>query len=45
MEVAGSIRNLFNARIIEPSLAPGTAIPNDLPQPRRSLYIQVIQSL
>jgi iron complex outermembrane receptor protein len=39
--VSGSIRNLFNADIREPSLAPGTAIPNDLPMAGRSLYLQL----
>ena len=39
------IRNLFNATILEPSLAPGTAIPNDLPQAGRSFYLQASYSL
>lgn len=30
-DFAASVRNLFNATVLEPSLAPGTAIPNDLP--------------
>ncbi len=34
-----SVRNLFNAVVLEPSLAPGL-IPNDLPQARRSWYLQ-----
>ncbi|MBI5923815.1 MAG: TonB-dependent receptor [Betaproteobacteria bacterium] len=41
---AVSIRNLFNAVILEPTLAPGTAIPNDLPQPGRSFYLQATRS-
>lgn len=38
--LALSVRNLFNADVREPTLAPGTAIPNDLPMARRSLYVQ-----
>jgi len=38
--LSGSVRNVFNADIREPSLAPGTAIPNDLPMAGRTLYIQ-----
>jgi iron complex outermembrane receptor protein len=37
----GSIRNLFDAKVLEPSLAPGLAIPNDLPMPGRTLYFQL----
>lgn len=37
---AASVRNLFNADVREPSLAPGTAIPNDLPMAPRSAYLQ-----
>lgn len=40
-DFAASIRNLFNAKPLEPTLAPGTALPNDLPLARRSLYLQV----
>ncbi|WP_374562922.1 TonB-dependent receptor plug domain-containing protein [Ideonella sp.] len=39
--MAVTLRNLFNADVREPSLAPGTAIPNDLPMARRALYAQV----
>ena len=42
---AGSVRNLFNAQTYEPSLAPGTAIPNDLPQPRRWFWLQATHAL
>jgi len=42
---AGSIRNLFNATVVEPSLAPGTSLPNDLPQAGRSLYLQATYAL
>lgn len=38
---AASIRNLFNADVREPSLAPGL-IPNDLPMAPRSFYLQMI---
>ena len=39
-DVAASVRNLFNADVREPSLAPGTAIPYDFPMPRRSVWLQ-----
>jgi len=39
-DVAASIRNLFDATVSEPSLAPGTALPYDLPMPGRSFYLQ-----
>jgi len=44
-DIAASVRNLFNATVLEPSLAPGTAIPNDLPMAPRSLYLQAIYKL
>jgi outer membrane receptor for ferrienterochelin and colicin len=44
-DFAVSIRNLFDARVLEPSLAPGTAFPDDLPIPGRSFYLQAIYSL
>jgi iron complex outermembrane receptor protein len=37
---AASVRNLFNADVREPSLAPGTSIPNDLPMAPRAVYVQ-----
>jgi outer membrane receptor protein involved in Fe transport len=38
---AGSIRNLFDADVREPAPArPGISIPNDLPMPGRSFYLQ-----
>jgi len=37
--VAASVRNLFNATVLEPSL-PGT-IPNDLPMAPRALWVQL----
>ena len=40
-----SLRNLFNADVREPSLAPGTVIPNDLPMAPRALTLQVIHAL
>ncbi len=43
--VAASVRNLFNATVLEPSLAPGTAIPYDLPMAPRSFYVQAIYNL
>lgn len=39
---AGSVRNLFDSRTYEPA---GTTIPNDLPQPRRSFWLQATHSL
>jgi iron complex outermembrane receptor protein len=39
-DFAVSVRNLFDATVLEPSLAPGTAIPNDLPMAGRSFYLQ-----
>lgn len=41
-DFAASVRNLFNADIREPSLAPGLAIPSDLPMARRAFYLQAI---
>lgn len=34
------LRNLFNADVREPSIAPGTALPNDLPMAPFSAYLQ-----
>jgi outer membrane receptor for ferrienterochelin and colicin len=42
-ELAGSVRNLFDARIIEPTL-PNT-VPTDLPQAGRSWYLQAMYKL
>ena len=39
-DIAATVRTLFNADVREPSLAPGTAIPNDLPMATRSLWLQ-----
>jgi iron complex outermembrane receptor protein len=44
-DVTASVRNLFNASVLEPSLAPGTAIPGDLPMAPRSLYLQAVYRL
>lgn len=44
-DFAGSIRNLFNAKVVEPSAAPGNLIPNDLPMAPRSAWLQVIYKL
>lgn len=38
--VALGVRNLFNANVREPSVAPGTALPNDLPMAPFSVYLQ-----
>jgi len=37
---AAAVRNLFDADVREPSLAPGTSIPNDLPMAPRSVYLE-----
>jgi len=39
-EFAGAIRNLFNADVREPTLAPGTSIPDDLQLAPRTFYLQ-----
>lgn len=44
-EFAGSVRNLFNATVLEPSLAPGLTIPDDLPMAPRALYVQATYRL
>lgn len=38
--LALGLRNLFNADVREPSIAPGTALPNDLPMAPFSAYLQ-----
>lgn len=43
-EVGLTARNLFNAKVFEPSLAPGL-ITNDLPQAGRAWYVQVRHTL
>ncbi|MFG6431001.1 TonB-dependent receptor plug domain-containing protein [Roseateles sp. LYH14W] len=40
-----SVRNLFNAAAREPSMAPGLALPHDIPLARRSLYVQAAHHL
>jgi iron complex outermembrane receptor protein len=44
-EFAAAVRNLFNADVREPSLAPGVSVPDDLPMARRSLYVQAVYRL
>ncbi len=44
-DYAASVRNLFNATVLEPSQAPGTNIPNDLPMAPRSAWLQAIYKL
>lgn len=39
--VSATVRNLFNANVREPSLAPGLAIPDDLPMAGRAFGLQV----
>jgi len=42
---SASVRNLFDADVREPSLAPGSAIPNDLTMAGRSAWLQAIYKL
>lgn len=44
-EVAASVRNLFDAVVIEPSLAPGLSIPQNLPMAGRAFYLQASYAL
>ena len=44
-DFSASIRNMFDADVREPSLAPGTALPNDLPMAPRSVYFQAVYRL
>lgn len=44
-EWTATVRNLLNADIREPSIAPGLAIPNDLPMAPRSIYVQLIYKM
>jgi iron complex outermembrane receptor protein len=41
-DFSASLRNLFNADVREPSLAPGMALPNDLPMASRAVTVQAI---
>jgi iron complex outermembrane receptor protein len=43
-EVSGSMRNLLNLDAREPRFAPGIIV-NDIPLPRRSLFVQVLLKL
>ncbi len=40
-----AVRNLFNSTVLEPSLAPGLAIPHDLPMAPRALMLQLSYKL
>lgn len=44
-DFTAGVRNLFNVDVREPSAAPGTALPNDLPMARRSVYVQAVYRL
>lgn len=44
-EFTASVKNLFNVDAREPSLAPGLALPNDLPLAKRTLFFQAIYKL
>ena len=44
-DLTASVRNVFNADVREPSLAPGLSIPNDLPLARRTIYIQAVYKM
>ncbi len=41
-DFSASIRNMFDADVREPSLAPGLTIPNDLPMAPRAFYLQAV---
>lgn len=42
---SATVRNVFDANVLEPSQAPGTAIPNDLPMAPRAVYLQATYKL
>lgn len=44
-ELRATIANLFDADVREPSLAPASNLPFDLPMPGRTWYLQLIHSL
>lgn len=44
-EFSVSLRNAFNADVREPSLAPGVALPYDLPMAPRSLWLQAVYTM
>lgn len=44
-DFAGSIRNLFNAKVVETTPVSATILPNDLPQARRTFYLQASHNL
>jgi iron complex outermembrane receptor protein len=44
-DFALSLRNLFDADVREPSLAPGLNIPFDLPMAPRAVYFQATHQL
>lgn len=45
LDFAVTVLNLFNTQVLEPTLAPGTAQPDDLPMARRSFAVQAIYYL
>ncbi len=44
-DFAASVRNLFDATVLEPSAAPGLVLPGDLPMAPRWFYLQAIYKL
>lgn len=40
-----SVRNLFDVRVLEPTLGPTVLIPGDLPLARRTFYLQLVHGL
>lgn len=44
-DFSASVRNVFNADVREPSLAPGLQIPGDLPMARRAFYLQAVYTM
>jgi outer membrane cobalamin receptor len=43
--LSATVRNLFNGVVLEPSLAPGLALPHDLPMAPRTLSVQLSYQL
>jgi outer membrane cobalamin receptor len=44
-DFSASIRNLFDADVREPTLAPGLSLPNDLPMAPRALWLQAVYKM
>lgn len=44
-DFSASVRNLFNADVREPSLAPGLSLPHDLPMAPRAIWLQAVYKM